>query len=264
MPLMREHVEDHLVPGRCAISLRRGCRACAIRPPWAMLASIVAERRRAARTSRGRRRSPPSCRARCCTSARSRRAGRRRASRPSPRELEPVGVGVGDDDVARAGVADDRGRHAADRAGAGDEHVLAEHRGTAAPCARRCRTDRRSPRPRSSMPGQWCQTLVIGSEMYSANAPGRLTPTPIVWRAQVAAAGHAVAAASADDVPLAADEVARAEVVHVRADLDDLADELVPDHHRHRDRLLRPRVPARRCGRRCRRSRSCARGSGRR
>ena len=32
-------------------------------------------------------------------------------------------------------------------------------------------------------------------------------------------------------------------VVHVRADLDDLADELMPDDHRHRDRLLRPGVP---------------------
>ena len=62
-------------------------------------------------------------------------------------------------------------------------------------------------------------------------------------RAEVPPAGHAVAAAAADDVPLAADDVARVEVAHVRADLDDLADELVPDHERHRDRLLRPGVP---------------------
>ena len=26
----------------------------------------------------------------------------------------------------------------------------------------------------------WCQTLLIGSTTYSANAPGRFTPTPIV------------------------------------------------------------------------------------
>ena len=38
----------------------------------------------------------------------------------------------------------------------------------------------------SSIPGQWCQTLVIGSTTYSANAPSRPTPSPIVlaqrWR----------------------------------------------------------------------------------
>ena len=62
-------------------------------------------------------------------------------------------------------------------------------------------------------------------------------------RAQVAAAGHAVAAAAADDVALAADDVAGVEVAHVRPDRDDLADELVADRHRHRDRLLRPGVP---------------------
>ena len=42
--------------------------------------------------------------------------GERRAH--PARELEAVGVEVGDDDVARAGVADDGRRHAADRAGA--------------------------------------------------------------------------------------------------------------------------------------------------
>src|SRR3954469_5115505 len=55
--------------------------------------------------------------------------------------------------------------------------------------------------------------------------------------------GHAVAAAAAHDVPLAADEIADLEAADVRAALHDLADELVPDHQRHRNRLLRPRVP---------------------
>ena len=61
--------------------------------------------------------------------------------------------------------------------------------------------------------------------------------------AEVPAPGHAVAAAAAHEVPLAADDVAGREVVHVRADRDDLADELVADDHRHRDRALRPGVP---------------------
>ena len=79
--------------------------------------------------------------------------------------------------------------------------------------------------------------------MYSANAPGALHADAVRVRAEMAAPGHAVAAAPADDVALAADEVADLEVADVRADLDDLADELVPDHQRHRNRPLRPRVP---------------------
>ena len=67
-----------------------------------------------------------------------------------------------DDDVPRAGVAHDGDRHAADRAGAGDQHVLAEHgereRGVHRVAERI--EDRRDvlvdARP-------WCQTFVIGS-----------------------------------------------------------------------------------------------------
>ena len=44
------------------------------------------------------------------------------------RQVEPVLVDVGDHDVARAGVADDGGGHHADRTGAGDQHVFAQHR----------------------------------------------------------------------------------------------------------------------------------------
>ena len=95
----------------------------------------------------------------------------------------------------------------------------------------------------SSMPGQWCQMFVIGSATSSANAPGRCTPRPIEWAQQMPSSGHAVATAPTDDVSLAADDVARMEVAHVRPDVDDLADELVPDHERHGNRLLRPGVP---------------------
>src|SRR5580704_8788363 len=52
-----------------------------------------------------------------------------------------------------------------------------------------------------------------------------------------------VAAASACDMPLATHDVARIEVVYVRSDLDNLSDKLMPDGHRHRDRLLCPLVP---------------------
>ena len=62
-------------------------------------------------------------------------------------------------------------------------------------------------------------------------------------RAQVPPAREAVAAAAADDVALAADEVAGVEVHDVAADLDDLADELVADDQRRMDGLRRPGVP---------------------
>ena len=56
--------------------------------------------------------------------------------------------------------------------------------------------------------------------------------------AQVPAAGQAVAAPAADHVALAADDLADVKILDVRADLDDLAHELVADDHRHGNRLL--------------------------
>ena len=41
----------------------------------------------------------------------------------------------------------------------------------------------------------------------------------------------------ADDMPLAADDFAGEKVLDLRPDLDDLADELMPDDHGNRDRL---------------------------
>ena len=90
---------------------------------------------------------------------------------------------------------------------------------------------------------RWCQTLVIGTEMNSANAPGRLTPMPWVSLHKMPPAGEAVAAAAAHHVALRADDFAREKIFHVRADFSDFADKLVPDHHGRGNRLLRPFVP---------------------
>ncbi len=172
------------------------------------------------------------------------RAGRRASVAPiRARELEPVGVDVGDDDVAGAGVADDRGRHAADRAGAGDEHVLAEHgegeRGVHGVPERVEDRGDLLVDPGPVLPDvRHRQRDELGEGARALHAEADRVG------AEVAAAGHAVAAAAADDVPLAADEVAEREVAHVRPEADDLADELVTDHQRHRHRLLRPGVPA--------------------
>ena len=61
--------------------------------------------------------------------------------------------------------------------------------------------------------------------------------------AQVAAAGEAVAAETADDVAFAVDEIAGLEANNIGPDGGDGADELMADHHRRLDRFLGPSVP---------------------
>ena len=153
-----------------------------------------------------------------------------------------VGVGIGDDDVAGAGVAGDGRGHDADGTGSGDEDVLAEHRegergvdGVAEGVE--------DGGDSSEMPGACCQMLDMGRTMNSANAPLRLTPTPMRVGAEVAAAGEAVAAASADDVTFAGDDLADGEIGDVGADGDDLADELVADGEADGDGGAGPGVP---------------------
>ena len=62
-------------------------------------------------------------------------------------------------------------------------------------------------------------------------------------RAQVAAAGQAVAATSASHVPFTADQFSGPVIVHVRSDGHNFADEFVSDDERHRNCGLRPVVP---------------------
>src|SRR4051812_2153009 len=63
-------------------------------------------------------------------------------------------------------------------------------------------------------------------------------------RTQVTAPGQAVTASSADNVPFAANQVARMEIGHVGSDLHDFADEFVADDHGHGDSFPGPFVPA--------------------
>src|SRR5262245_43260502 len=59
----------------------------------------------------------------------------------------------------------------------------------------------------------------------------------------MAAARHAVATASANHVSLTGDQLTRLEVVYIRPDFNDLADEFMANHHRHGNRLLCPLIP---------------------
>ena len=100
----------------------------AILPPWHMLASM--SRKAAALPDISRPTSKPSFMPSSLLDVGERlRCGRRRRS-VAPillRQLEAVRVHVGDDDVPGPGVPHDGGGHDADRPGAGDQHVLAEH-----------------------------------------------------------------------------------------------------------------------------------------
>ena len=163
---------------------------------------------------------------------------------PSQRcQLEPVAVDVGDHDVAGTDVAHDRGRHRTDRPGAGDQHVLTDH------VEPQCRVGGVTERIEH---GGDVVVDVIGydehvlsrdhDELGECPRPGD-TDTDVVV-AELASAALAVAAVTTRDVALTRHPLPDLEPGHVAAELGDLAHELVSDHHRHRDRRLRPGVPA--------------------
>ena len=146
--------------------------------------------------------------------------GQRRAHLPG--QLEAVGVDVGDDDVPGPGVADDRRGHDADRPGAGDQHVLAQH------VELQGRVDGVAERVEDRLHVAGDVRVVdpdVGHRQRQVlgERPGPVDADALGVLAEVPAAGQAVAAAAADDVPLAADDLADVEVLDVRADLDDLA-----------------------------------------
>ena len=157
-------------------------------------------------------------------------------------DAQPRRVHVRDHDVPRAGVAHHGRRQAADRPGAGDEHVLADQverqrrvHGVAErvedgqsverdPLVRRPDVDRR-------------ERQVLGE------GAGRGRADAHAVRAEVTAPGAAVAAVAADDVPLAGRQLPELEAAHPVSQLDDPAHELVAGDQRHGDRALRPLVP---------------------
>ena len=77
--------------------------------------------------------------------------------------------------------------------------------------------------------GSCRQMLLMGRAMYSANAPGRFTPTPWVCAHKMTPTRQAIAAAAADDMPLSTDDFARVKIVHVGTNFDNFADEFVAD-----------------------------------
>src|SRR5690348_9077249 len=115
-------------------------------------------------------------------------------------------------------------RHDADRARAGDEHVLAED------VKREGRMDGISKGVKDGLHVARDVAIVMpyvahrNGDVLGEGARTVHTDSLRVL-AEVPPAGEAVAAAAADYVSFAADDVARMEVIDVRAHLDDLADE---------------------------------------
>ena len=74
------------------------------------------------------------------------------------------------------------------------------------------------------------------------SAIGVYTDSPCICTKRTAA-GHAITTSATDQMPLGADDIARLEIDHVRADIDDLTDKFVTDGSRNPDGLLCPVVP---------------------
>src|SRR5690606_30784354 len=157
-------------------------------------------------------------------------------------ELQAVVVDVGHHHVAGADVLADAGGHDPDRAGAGDEHVLADHveleravRGVPVGVEEGGQLARDLVGDRPQVAGRHHDVLREGAVAVHADA-NRVG-------AQVLAPGAAVAAVAADDVALGRDPLPDPVAGHARAEAGDPADELVADHQALRNRALGPFIP---------------------
>ena len=214
----------------------------AILPPWHMLAII--SRSACGLPDISRPTSKPSIMPSCfCTSASGVSFGLTRQRRAHlARQLQPEGIQIRHHHMPRAGMPHHRNRHDADRAGAGDQHVLAQHREG----KRRVHRVAEGIEDGRHFAGR-CRDVPPdighGQRNQFGEGPGAVDAHALRRSAQMPPPGQAVAAAAAHHVALAADDVAGIEVVHVRSDGDDLAHELMADRHGHGNRLLRPLVP---------------------
>ena len=89
----------------------------------------------------------------------------------------------------------------------------------------------------------WCHTLVIGTEINSANAPGRLTPMPECPCTSVVRPARQLRHRPHTTWPSALTTFARKKIFHVLADFSDFAYKFVPDDHGSGDGFLSPFIP---------------------
>jgi hypothetical protein len=144
--------------------------------------------------------------------------------------------------TCRAGVADDGDGHDADGAGAGDEHVLTKYRKRER-CVHGVAEGIEDGRHFLVDLGIVAPDVGHGQGDVLGKTARPVHAHALRLRAQVPSACKAVAAAPADHVALAADNVAGVEVVYVGANSGNLADEFMANYHGHRDGALGPFVP---------------------
>ena len=155
---------------------------------------------------------------------------------------EAVRIHIGDDHVARAGKSRDHRGHDADRAGARDENILAQHG------KRKRRVNRISEgiENRGDFARDGARVLpdvhhrqddVLGERARAVHSHA------LRVRAQVAPPRETIAAAPADHVPFPADQIAGMKIRHVGSDFDNLSAEFMPDDQRHVNGGARPIVP---------------------
>src|SRR4051794_2398482 len=158
------------------------------------------------------------------------------------REIEAIRINIGDHDFSRASHLRNRHGHATDRAGAGDQDIFAdelEGKGGVNGVAERVRTRnyvQGNARIATPKIRGWDRNIFSESSRPVHADPFR------VWT-KMPPSGQAIAAMSANDVSFGRDQLAFLEVANGGADFIDHADELVPDRHRHGNRLLGPCVP---------------------
>ncbi len=157
-------------------------------------------------------------------------------------QFQAVGIDIGHHDIARTGVTGNGGRHAANGAGAGDQHIFSQH----VEGQRRMGGVAQGVEAGENIP--WDGGIAVPDVGHrDAQILGKssrpVNPHTAGIHAQVAAAGQAVAAAAADQVPFAGDNVTGLKIMHVVADIRDRTDKFVPDVHGNRNRFLGPGIP---------------------
>jgi hypothetical protein len=157
-------------------------------------------------------------------------------------QAEAVVVDVGDDDAAGARIAADARGDNADRAGADDQHILAdevEHQRRVGGVAEGVKEGDdvlgQILGDGDDVGGRDAQILGKGAVAVHADAAGVLAPLDV--------AAVAVAAAAAGDVALAGDALTDREAGDALAQRGDLAHIFMADGHRGLDVQLRPGVP---------------------
>ncbi len=166
------------------------------------------------------------------------RAGRAQLSG----QLEPAIIDVGDDNFARPGSPGHGDGHATDRARPGDEHVLpdeVEGKGRVHGIPQRVEAGHDvEVHPGGDLPDVGLRyDHVIGKRAVAVH------PDTLRVGAEVAAAGQAVAAMPADDVPFAGDQLALGQAGHAVAGVLHRSDIFVADDQRRLDGARGPRVP---------------------